>query len=45
MVEHGKHQDANDWVTCLCGKVFGDSPKTSKWEKLVEHLKVMRVKT
>ena len=37
---HKKHQEANDWVTCTCGKVFSETNGTdnTKYSKLKEHM-------
>jgi len=39
-MEHKKHQEANDWITCKCGKLFSDERDglTSKYEKLEDHI-------
>jgi hypothetical protein len=44
MEKHGEHQEANDWVTCKCGKLFKDRKNFpgSKYDKLKEHLELMK---
>jgi hypothetical protein len=40
---HGLRQEANDWIMCNCGKLFGDSrmKTVTKWDKFNKHLKDM----
>ena len=39
-MEHKKHQEANDWVTCSCGELFsnGIDDEKDKYEKLNDHI-------
>ena len=39
-IEHGFHQEANNWIMCKCGKIFSDSRKgkVSKVDKLKYHI-------
>ena len=39
-MEHKLNQQANDWITCTCGKLFADSKKKTRTakEKFEEHL-------
>ena len=36
------NQCANDWITCRCGKVFGDTKMTAK-SKFIRHLRKEKV--
>jgi hypothetical protein len=36
---HGLSQEANDWIMCRCGKVFGNGKRMSKYDKFNKHLK------
>lgn len=38
MSEHDFNQCANDWVTCKCGKVFGDDKDGTAKDKFLDHL-------
>lgn len=41
MIKHRLNQKANDWITCRCGKIFGDNRKGRKTasEKFFNHLR------
>ena len=36
---HDFNQCANDWITCKCGKVFGDDKESLGKEKFLKHLR------
>ena len=36
--QHDFNQCANDWITCKCGKVFGDNKDGSAKDKFLDHL-------
>ena len=36
--EHELNQCANDWITCRCGKLFGDDEDSSAKDKFLAHL-------
>jgi len=37
-IKHGLNQCANDWITCMCGKLFGDTKMSAK-SKFIRHLR------
>lgn len=39
-MKHEQYQEANNWVSCKCGKLFSNSRKgnVSKYDKLKKHI-------
>ncbi len=39
-MKHKLHQEANDWATCKCGKLFADDRGDwgTKYDKLRKHM-------
>ena len=40
--EHKLNQCCNDWITCNCGKLFGDTKMSAK-SKFIRHLRKEKV--
>ncbi len=43
-VEHDFNQCANDWITCKCGKLFGDTKTKMAKDIFLDHLLENEVK-